>query len=210
MESKFEEYILNWFSDFVVENDSEDALLELFNLFTGRKDEPLENWLDKDEDIYDYLKKYDDADDIYRQLLFIRHDFDYVELPNKEEVILKMLKEAVDELGLEKYDFVQEFIEDMVDHIVCYDNPKSFFDDLRHGGCGSGMIGMLIYNHDCLKLYGKYAVDMEEYKEDMEEEFGEPIRQRDGNRIYHYVWMCWLCYEELAFSIARYLWEESF
>ena len=128
-------------------------------------------------------------------------------MPDTESFICQMLKDASRAIRLDGYGFTDEFIEDMAGHICNYDNPLSFFEDLQRGGCSSGMIGMLIYNSDCLALFGKYANDMEEFRENLEEEIG--TIKRDKN-IYHYVWICWLCYEELAYEIGQYLFENSF
>jgi len=70
------------------------------------------------------------------------------------------------------------------------------------------LIGMLIYNSDCQKIYGKYANDMETFKEEIEQELGVPIHNKSG--VPHYTFVCWFCYEELGFQIARNLFEDEF
>ena len=70
------------------------------------------------------------------------------------------------------------------------------------------MIGMLIYNSDCKEIYIEHIDDMEEFVKELESEMGEPIRNRD--HLPHYTFVCWLCYEELAFRIARELFPDEF
>ena len=49
--------------------------------------------------------------------------------------------------------------------------------------------------------------DMEEWKNLMEDEMGAI---KNEQRLPHYTFMCWLCYEELAYSIARALYPDEF
>lgn len=211
MKNNFDKHIIEWFHEYL-ENHKEnnDLLLSLINILVVKlDDESVDDILDGQTPI-EYLMDYDDTEQIYEKLFHHAESDCLKDIPDSDKFISTMLKKSVKELGLDKYDFTDEFIDDMAYHICDYSNPLGFFQDLSHGGCISGMIGMLIYHSDCLELYGKYAVSMEEYKEDMEEELGEPIRQKSDNSTYHYTWMCWLCYEELAYSIARYLYEDEF
>ena len=210
MKDKFEEYVTSWFHEYVENHkDDEGLMLSLFNAICLRKeDEPLSNWLGEDETFYDWLLMNCSADEIYSSLFGFSGGGCFDDMPDTEGFIKRMLKDVCTELNLNEYDFVAEFVEDMTYNITNYDNPLGFFQDLQKGGCASGMVGMLIYNSDCLALYGKYANDMEEFREELEEEIGSPIN-RDRN-IRHYVWICWLCYEELAYKIARYLFEDDF
>lgn len=209
MKDKFEEYVTSWFHEYVENHkDNEDLMLSLFNAICPRKeDEPLSNWLGEDETFYDWLMNCS-ADEIYSSLFGFSGGGCFDDMPDAEGFVKRMLKDVCTELNLNEYDFVAEFVEDMTYNITNYDNPLGFFQDLQKGGCASGMVGMLIYNSDCLALYGKYANDMEEFREELEEEIGSSIN-RDRN-IPHYVWICWLCYEELAYKIARYLFEDDF
>lgn len=82
---------------------------------------------------------------------------------------------------------------------------KSFLKDLRRGGCQSGIIGEFIYNSDCKDFYIKYIDDLEQIKEELEEQLGNPIKNRF--KLAHYVFMCWLCFEEYCFDIYRTVFE---
>lgn len=208
MKDKFEEYVTSWFHGYVENHkDNEDLMLSLFNATCPREEgDSLSDWLDEDETIYDWLMNCS-VEDIYSSLFIKSHEL-FDDIPDTERFVKRMLKDACTELGLNEYEFVEEFVEDMAYHITDYDDPLYFFQDLQNGGCASGMIGMLVYNSDCLALYGKYANDMEEFREKLEDETGSPIK-RDRN-IRHYVWICWLCYEELAYQIAHYLFEDDF
>lgn len=207
MKDKFEEYVTSWFHEYIENHkDNEDLMLSLFNAICPREEgDSLSDWLDEDETIYDWLMNCS-ADDIYSSLPIKGHEL-FDDIPDTESFIKRMLKDACKELDLYRYEFTDEFVEDMIYHITDYDEPLFFFQDLQHNGCASGMIGMLVYNSDCLALYGKYANDMEEFREELEEETGSPIK-RDRN-IRHYVWICWLCYEELAYRIGTYLFEND-
>ena len=209
MKNKFEEYVTSWFHEYIENHkDNEDLILSLFNAICPREEgDSLSDWLDEDQTICDWLMDCS-AEDIYSSLFGWSSVGCFDGMPDAEGFVAEMLKDTCKRLDLYRYEFTDEFIEDMACHITNYDNPLGFFQDLQKGGCISGMIGMLIYNSDCLALYGKYANDMEEFREELEDEIGSPIK-RDRN-IYHYVWICWLCYEELSYKIARYLFEDEF
>lgn len=113
---------------------------------------------------------------------------------------------AAEECGLMQYDFVQEILDDIEDHIADYENPDGFFEDLQYGGCASGMIGKFIYNSDCLEFYSKYGRDMESFIMDLQDEYGEIPRNKT---IPYYTWACWICYEEVAYRIHNYILETA-
>lgn len=69
------------------------------------------------------------------------------------------------------------------------------------------MIGMLIYNSDCKRIYIEHIDDMEEYAEQIYEEAGF-ISNKNGAP--HYTHICWLCYEEFGYQIGRTLFPETF
>lgn len=117
-----------------------------------------------------------------------------------KRITLKNLKEVAARCGLGKYDFVNPMLRDMKMHMDDYNDPKEFFDDFAYGGCQSGMIGMFIYNTDCRNFYVRHCESIEEFKEELEKEIGEPIANR--NHLPHATFMCWLCYEETAHIIA--------
>lgn len=211
MESKFDEYVSEWWHQYLEEHEDDgDTLLQLGNVLTDGDltEDSLSEYLEEDQTLYDFL--YDmGADEVYEKLFSYSSSHKISDIPSSDDFALSILQQSVKEIGFDQYDFVNEFIEDMAIHITGYQEFIGFFQDLQHGGCVSGMIGMLIYHRDCLELYGKYAVSMEDFKEELEEQTGEPIRQ-GNDRTYHYTWMCWFCYEELAFEIARHLYEDEF
>ena len=45
-----------------------------------------------------------------------------------------MLTETAKDLGLSKYDFVGDLLDDMAEHIEGYNTPLGFFKDLDYGG----------------------------------------------------------------------------
>lgn len=207
MADNFDKYVTRWFHDYILDHEKdEDMMLSLFNTIVDRQeDDSLDEWLDEGETVCDYLRQCS-ADEIYSNIICDNIFFD--DLPDTESFLKDMLKEAVSEIGLDKYSFCDEFIGDITDELTKYDNLLSFFQDLQNGGCQSGMIGSLTYNSDCLACYGRHCNDMEEFREDMEDKTGAPIHS--NRNIPRYVWLCWLCYEEFAFSIGRYLFENDF
>jgi hypothetical protein len=78
---------------------------------------------------------------------------------------------------------------------------KSFLEDLQKGGCMSGMISEFIYNSDCRKFYTAHLDDLENIRYEIEDNLGEPVKNR--HRLPHYTFVCWLCFEEYCFDIYR-------
>lgn len=202
----FHEYVTDWFHELVNDHkDNSDWCEDLFNQLGYNKAE----YLDDDETCYDFLMAMSDENEIYEALFGYNAKVKCLDdLPDTEGFLKDMLKWVVSEEDLDKYSFCDEFVEDIVDELTEYDSPLTFFQSLQSNGCQSGMIGLLIYNSDCLNIYGRYCNDMEELREDLENETGVPIHS--SRNIPRYVWLCWLCYEEFAFRIGRYLFENDF
>lgn len=207
MTDNFDKYVARWFHDYILDHEEdEDMMLSLFNTIVDRQeDDSLDEWLDEGETICSYLMRCS-ADEIYSNIICNNVLFD--DLPDTEDFLKDMLKWVVSEEDLDKYSFCDEFVEDIADELTEYESPLTFFQSLQSNGCQSGMIGLLIYNSDCLNIYGRYCNDMEEFREDLEDETGAPIHS--SRNIPRYVWLCWLCYEEFAFRIGRYLFENDF
>lgn len=82
---------------------------------------------------------------------------------------------------------------------------KSFFEDLQHGGCMSGMISDFVYNSDCKKFYIEHIDDLEDFKNELEDSLGEPIKNRYD--LPHYTFIVWLCFEEYAYNLYNNIFE---
>lgn len=201
----FEKYVLNWWQKFVDSHESEAK--RLMELFIG-EEETIEDYLDEGETPYDWLiaKDEDYAEEIYENFFGYNADRSILadDVPDTETFLIGMFKQAY----TKKYDFVDELIEDMAGHACNYCTPHGFFHDLSYGGCSSGMIGMFIYHSDCKRFYINHIDDLEAFVEDFEEELGERIPNKDHQP--HYTFVCWLCYEELAYDIAKTIYPESF
>lgn len=201
----FEKYVLNWWQKFVDSHESEAK--RLMELFIG-EEETIEDYLDEGETPYDWLiaKDEDYAEEIYENFFGYNADRSILadDVPDTETFLIGMFKQAY----TKKYDFVDELIEDMAGHACNYCTPHGFFHDLSYGGCSSGMIGMFICHSDCKRFYINHIDDLEAFVEDLEEELGERIPNKDHQP--HYTFVCWLCYEELAYDIARTIYPESF
>lgn len=202
MEQTFEQYVLNWWNEFIENHEADQK--RLMETFIG-EEETIEDYLDESETPYDWLAAKDNADEIYTHFFgYSGEQLIFDDLPDTETFLTGLFKQAF----TEKYDFVDELIEDMAGHSENYDTPHGFFHDLSYGGCSSGMIGMFIYHTDCKRFYIQHIDDLEEFVQDFEEEIGEPVKNQD--RQPHYTFMCWFCYEELAYNIARTLYPENF
>lgn len=102
------------------------------------------------------------------------------------------------------YSFAKDFNNIILSHLDNYGKKdkaslKSFFEDLQHGGCISGMIGEFVYHADCKDFYIKHIDDLEEFRTELEEDLGEPIPNRHNTK--HYTFVVWLCFEEYCYKI---------
>lgn len=75
---------------------------------------------------------------------------------------------------------------------------ETFFADLLHHGCQSGMIGTLIYYHDTHAFYDAHYQEIEELRYELEETFGEPLKPQGDLKN----WYAWLAFEETARKIV--------
>ena len=202
----FKEYVLDWFHQLVEEHYTDkEWQADLFHQLGYNEDE----YLDEGVSIYDFLLEMSDENEIYESLFgYSANVKDVDDLPDTYGFLKDMFYEVGKDL-IKKYDFAEVLLQDMAEFGDSYVNPIGFFEDLQNGGCQSGMIGMFIYNNDCKRFYIDHIDDMDSFVEDLGEELGEPVTP--GSDVSHrYVWVCWLCYEELAFKIARELWEDKF
>lgn len=200
------EYVLDWFHQLVEEHYTDkEWQADLFHQLGYNEAE----YLDEGVSIYDFLLEMSDENEIYESLFgYSAKVKDLDDLPDTYGFLKDMFYEVGKDL-IKKYDFAEVLLQDMAEFGDSYVNPIGFFEDLQNGGCQSGMIGMFIYNNDCKRFYIDHIDDMDSFVEDLGEELGEPVTP--GSDVSHrYVWVCWLCYEELAFKIARELWEDKF
>lgn len=200
------EYVLDWFHQLVEEHYTDkEWQADLFHQLGYNEAE----YLDEGVSIYDFLLEMSDENEIYESLFgYSAKVKDLDDLPDTYGFLKDMFYEVGKDL-IKKYDFAEVLLQDMAEFGDSYVNPIGFFEDLQNGGCQSGMIGMFIYNNDCKRFYIDHIDDMDSFVEDLGEELGAPVTP--GSDVFHrYVWVCWLCYEELAFKIARELWEDKF
>lgn len=107
----------------------------------------------------------------------------------------------------EQLSFEDDFKAIINNNIEDYDNPTSFFEDLKQGGCLSGMISEFIYNSDCKDFYVKHIDDIEWMIEDIEDCMGMSIQNR--HKLPRYVFMCHLCFEEYYFRMYDQIFENN-
>ena len=115
----------------------------------------------------------------------------------KQEVIKK-----VKGFYMNEYSFEPFFKDIVLYEIDNYDDdPKKFFSDLREHGCISGMIGEFVYNVDCKKFYIEHMDDLDEYKDSLEQDYCEPIKNRHS--VLNYTFICWLAFEEYCNNLYK-------
>jgi hypothetical protein len=108
-------------------------------------------------------------------------------------------------------DVAEAFNKIILSYLSNYDGNKkaqlkSFFDDLQHGGCMSGMIGEFIYHADCKKFYIDNIDELEGMKSDLEDNYGDPIKNHHD--LPHYTFLCWLCFEEYCCDLFNQIFED--
>ena len=181
----FEEYVVSWFHDFVEQHKCDDDWCN--DLFT-QLGYNTADYLDPGEKPYDFLMALDDENEIYEGLFGYSARGKYVDdLPDTEGFLTRMFLE-VGKNYIKEYDFAKELLEDMAENCIGYTNPIDFFEDLQCGGCGSGMVGMFIYNTDCREFYIDHIDSMEDFVEELEDEFGFSIKNEQ--RLPHYTFVC--------------------
>lgn len=126
---------------------------------------------------------------------------------------MKTIKTIIEDIktNIEDRDLLRDFRLIIQRHAADYDGTakdklKGFFKDLQHGGCISGLIGQFVYHYDCKRFYIKHIDALEDYKTELEEQFGAPIENRHAAP--HYTFMCWLCFEEYCNELNTQLFEQ--
>lgn len=210
----FEEFTLDWWHNYLSEADEATLKALMENLIGEGK--AIDKYISKDaENPYNWLyANMTDANKIYSKYFgFDNGGFCPDNMPDTEEFVYQMLKENADWF-IHRYpsqqgtlpSFAEIFLRDMANHITGYNNPEGFFKDLQQG-CSSGIIEMLIYNSDCKQIYIEHIDDIEEYAEQIYEEIGYVVNK---DRLPHYTFICWMCYEEFGFQIGQALFPETF
>jgi hypothetical protein len=106
---------------------------------------------------------------------------------------VKKLREIAKEKGSIRVDVAQ----DMLDS----EDGEMYLKDLLNHGCQSGMVSGLIYYTDTKAFYIEHIDEIDELREEMENETGEPLKI--GMPSYN--WLAWFGYEETARKIANEL-----
>lgn len=202
----FNDYVVNWWREVVDNHADGGAWCEAMMEEMGYS--PASDYLDEDNTPYDFLSALDDGAEIFEKVFGYNSKTNLIDETVHTEVFVEELLTQAAAPYAKEYDFVQPLVSDMAGNCVGYDTPFGFFKDLATGGCASGMVGMFIYHDSCKKFYIDHIDSMENYIEDLEYELGSPIQNRDHQP--RYTWVCWLCYEELGYNIARNLFEDKF
>lgn len=197
----FKEYVLDWFHQLVERHyTGKEWQADLFHQLGYNEAE----YLDEGVSIYDFLLGMSDENEIYEALFGYEAKVKALDDLTDTEGFLTRMFQEVGKGYIKEYDFANELLEDMAGRCLNYANPAGFFQDLQYGGCASGMIGMFLYHSDCKNFYINYIDSMEYFVEELEDELGSPIKNE--TKMPRYTFICWVCYEELAFRIANELW----
>lgn len=210
----FDEFVLSWWNEYLENTTEETAKAIMENEFIG-DEEAVDDYIPtpncEAENCREWLSLQDDATRIYETFFGIEASKYYDNLPDTPTFLIDMFLQAArwfDCVDDTMPDFARDFCFEMASKAADYTEPKAYFEDLHKGGCQSGFVSMLIYNSDCKDIYINHIDDMEEYIEQIEENMGEPLKNR--NRLPHYTFVCWVCFEELAFNIAQTLFPDEF
>jgi hypothetical protein len=117
---------------------------------------------------------------------------------------------ALEKSSYKNLEVAKEFNTIILNKLDGYDGKKkeqlkAFLEDLQKSGCISGMIGDFVYNSDCKEFYIQYMDELEQMKEDLEDSLGEPVTDR--NKLPHYTFLCWLCFEEYCYDLYNVIFE---
>lgn len=206
----FENYVLDWFEELVDDHMDDNQWCE--SLMTQWLDiDNISEYFDDEEDAdmtaYDWLSGRDDADEVYKKLYGDGADMVHItDLPSKFEFLRDMFMQAAE--GLERhYSFVEALVEDMAVEADGYgDDAAGYFRDVQTGGCMFGAVGMFIYNDSCKRFYIEHINSMEDYMERLNDEMETPLH--NTQHLPHYTWLCWVCYEDLAYRVYSNLFEQ--
>lgn len=117
-------------------------------------------------------------------------------------------------LSFSNYDmsYSKEFIDIVIRKTEDYDrngefidNLKSFLEELRYGGCISGMISEFIYNSDTKEFYINHLDDLESFLDDLEDGIGERIENK--HELPRYTFLVWLAFEEFCYNLYNRIFE---
>lgn len=117
-------------------------------------------------------------------------------------------------LSFSNYDmsYSKEFIDIVIRKTEDYDrngiftdNLKSFLEELRYGGCISGIISEFIYNSDTKEFYINHLDDLESFLDDLEDGIGETIENK--HELPRYTFLVWLAFEEFCNNLYNNIYE---
>ena len=82
-----------------------------------------------------------------------------------------------------------------------YCSIASFFEDLAHHGCSSGMVGSLVYYYDTHKFFDEHYDEIEEIRYEYEDSIGQAITPQGDLKN----WYAWFGFEYVAYNLANEL-----
>lgn len=107
------------------------------------------------------------------------------------------------------YSFTKDFVEGIAYKVSDnVDNPSAYFEDVRFGGCASGVTMASNDMYVCKDFYIKHLDDIQRYIRKYEEEFGESVSWRTN--VPYPVFAYWFVYEAFCDEIAKKLFEETY
>lgn len=185
--TEFEDYVETWWDELIqttmdnIDNKDDEEELKAYQEVCKKLN------INEMSDLSDGLE-------IYQKVILNNPGFSGIPSP------YDFINEFIEDNFYVKYNFQWNFLEEIANHIIEYDDPKKFFEDISYGGCKSGIIGSLVYNDDCKRIYIDNIDDIEEYFKSLEDELG--IKINDENELPRYTFVCWVCFEELCRQLS--------
>lgn len=106
----------------------------------------------------------------------------------------KLLIEAKNDLGT----LLPAVVEEILSSADTDDEIKTYIKDLLNHGCQSGMVSGLIYYKDTHAFFDTHYDDIEQLRQDLEENLGQPLEVKSDLKNY----LAWLAFEETARKLS--------
>ena len=85
----------------------------------------------------------------------------------------------------------------VAEEAIGYDEIEEFFMDLQQHGCICGMVSSLIYYTDTHQFFEDYYLEIEDLRQEVEEQFGEPLQIKGDLKNT----LAWFAFEQTAHQL---------
>ena len=108
---------------------------------------------------------------------------------------METIKEKLQALLLESENDLEKYV---INDLLDEEDTEQYLKDVLTHGCQSGTVNSLIYYNQTKDFFIKYIEEIDELREEMEENTGQPLEI--GTPLYN--WLAWFGYEETARKVA--------